>query len=758
MNLSQILALSSNKKVYQPEAFTSGGTIGFSTTPMQRTFRSGPLYIPGFTSGGPLGWKRRKRDKVGRERTQLERVVHDLYIHNHRDKRRKLVEKAALAKSSVVIEKFLSDVHGGKFAKPRSRKATPERKRPRVEEEEKTPRIKPAEEKLEEKAYEPDVTPDPPVTPAPRLIEEPATPPTPDQLDPRFETPKEMGPSTPSPPPTPPKFHEARREFKEGISAEGQRRGRAEAEITVRKQRREDVMQERREAMEPVEETRAPPQIARAEIPSEMDVETTAEPATILETKAPPPVARAEIPSEMDVETTAEPTEATILKTEPPDPLEEEDIDIVGAEMEEDKPDPKFQTPARKTKGPVPTPISTGVPDPISTGRPDDPVKPKFTGVPKRLQFAEPIEEDDEPRFKHKKRVVKKDRPVAVPSIKARTAAASRGRLRGQREALMTKARVQAQVPHPPPPQVTTKTVSRPEPKKQVAQTRALFKAGLQAIRKKQRSLGLKPKLTIQRAEPITVAPVQPPRKDEPLPDLGIRMPKKKLTISKAEEVSVPGKERTLEPSRTATSFPVKERKLESARKAVSFPRPKRTLQPSSTAVSFPTKEPKKASPKKASPKKASPKKRRSPKRVRFAGRGADMKVAPTQQVSVTPTMQASQAGLGALSSKIDELLKATKESKLKKKRTSAYSAAKKQFKAYRTKALANVKAENASIKKRELVKINKLPVKTRAAARKRLKEMLKARVDKVKNKLPSRIKTPGQLSSLMQAFRTLKV
>jgi hypothetical protein len=446
------------------------------------------------------------------------------------------------------------------------------------------------------------------------------------------------------------------------------------------------------------------------------------------------------------------------MKTEPPEygPLEEEDIDIVGAEMEED---PKFQTPAPKAKGPVPTPISTGIPDPISTGRPDDPVKPKFTGVPKRLQFAEPIEED-EPRFKHKKRIVKKDRPVAVPSLKGRTAVASRERLRGQREALMTKARVQAQsqVPHPPPPQVATKAISRPEPKKQVAQTRALFAAGLQAIRKKQRSLGLKPKLTIQRAEPITVAPVQPPRKDEPLPDLGIRMPKKKLTISKAEEVSVPGKERKLEPSRTATSFPVKERKLESARKAISFPRPKRTLQESSKAVSFPTKEPKKASPKKASPKKASPKKRRSPKRVRFAGRGADMKVAPTQQVTVTPTMQASQAGLGALSSKIDELLKASKESKLKKKRTSAYSAAKKQFKAYRTKALANVRAENTSIKKRELVKINKLPVKARAAARKRLKEMLKARVDKVKKKLPSRIKTPGQLSSLMQSFRTLKV
>ena len=134
------------------------------------------------------------------------------------------------------------------------------------------------------------------------------------------------------------------------------------------------------------------------------------------------------------------------------------------------------------------------------------------------------------------------------------------------------------------------------------------------------------------------------------------------------------------------------------------------------------------------------------------------MKVAPTQQVTVTPTQQSSAAGMGGLSAKIDELLRRSKEGKQKTKNRSAYTAAKKEYQAYRKKAMNNVKAENKAIRKRESEKIKKLPVKQRVAARKKLKAALKAREDKVKQRLPSKVQTPGQLRGLMSAFRVLKV
>jgi hypothetical protein len=120
--------------------------------------------------------------------------------------------------------------------------------------------------------------------------------------------------------------------------------------------------------------------------------------------------------------------------------------------------------------------------------------------------------------------------------------------------------------------------------------------------------------------------------------------------------------------------------------------------------------------------------------------------------------MQSSAAGMGNLSAKIDELLRRSKESKRKGKAKSALSGAKKQYRAYRKKALANVKNENKDIKKREAAKINKLPKAQRAAARKKLKDALKQRLDRVKQRLPGKVQTSGQLRNLMASFRTLKV
>ena len=71
---------------------------------------------------------------------------------------------------------------------------------------------------------------------------------------------------------------------------------------------------------------------------------------------------------------------------------------------------------------------------------------------------------------------------------------------------------------------------------------------------------------------------------------------------------------------------------------------------------------------------------------------------------------------------------------------------------------MANLRDENKAIKKRESAKIKRLPVKERPAARKKLTQMLKERMARLKKKLPGRVGSAGQLKNLMAAFRTLKV
>ena len=115
-------------------------------------------------------------------------------------------------------------------------------------------------------------------------------------------------------------------------------------------------------------------------------------------------------------------------------------------------------------------------------------------------------------------------------------------------------------------------------------------------------------------------------------------------------------------------------------------------------------------------------------------------------------------AGLGLLASKIDKLLQVQKEKKQKTPAKKTFTAAKKQFREYRKKAIKKVKDENKAIRKREAAKIKKLPQKERPAARKILKEALKKREDRVTKSMPSRIETPGQMRSVMQAFKTLTV
>ena len=133
------------------------------------------------------------------------------------------------------------------------------------------------------------------------------------------------------------------------------------------------------------------------------------------------------------------------------------------------------------------------------------------------------------------------------------------------------------------------------------------------------------------------------------------------------------------------------------------------------------------------------------------------MKVAPTQQVSVAGG-QGSAAGIGALVSKIDQLLKAQMAEKKKGARKKAFNAAKKQYREYRKKMMASVKSQNKDIKKRELSRIRRLPADQRAKARADLKKRLSDRVQSVKKRLPTKVSTPSDLQQLIAKTRTLKV
>ena len=159
-----------------------------------------------------------------------------------------------------------------------------------------------------------------------------------------------------------------------------------------------------------------------------------------------------------------------------------------------------------------------------------------------------------------------------------------------------------------------------------------------------------------------------------------------------------------------------------------------------------------------SSPQKPKKRRRRAARVVERVGRGGPTTVAPvaTQQVSVPVTT--TSPGITGLVGKIDALLKTVAAKKTKRAKKSGFSQAKKQYKAARKKRIDQVKYENKAIRKREAAKINKMPVKSRAAARKKLTAALKARVTRVSKEMPSKVETPGQLSNLIRSIRTLRV
>ena len=153
-----------------------------------------------------------------------------------------------------------------------------------------------------------------------------------------------------------------------------------------------------------------------------------------------------------------------------------------------------------------------------------------------------------------------------------------------------------------------------------------------------------------------------------------------------------------------------------------------------------------------------------APGRIGVGGYGAGT-VAPTQQVSVAApqTAGAGQGGGRAdnseLIKKINELLKAQKDSKRKKEGNKAYNAAKKEYRNYRKRQIAVMNKQNKDIKKRELAKIRRMPTAVRGKMRKQLAEKLKQRADNIKKRLPTKIVSPAQLRELLKGGpRTLTV
>jgi len=130
----------------------------------------------------------------------------------------------------------------------------------------------------------------------------------------------------------------------------------------------------------------------------------------------------------------------------------------------------------------------------------------------------------------------------------------------------------------------------------------------------------------------------------------------------------------------------------------------------------------------------------------------ADMRVAPTQQVTVAGGRES--AGLQSLIKKIEELLLDRKKEKLKTNQKKKLSNAKKVYRDYRKSKLAEVKRNHKEFKRKQLLRIRRLPTADRPAARKKLNDEIKAREADLKRRLPSKI-SPEALQKLFAGNKT---
>ena len=292
--------------------------------------------------------------------------------------------------------------------------------------------------------------------------------------------------------------------------------------------------------------------------------------------------------------------------------------------------------------------------------------------------------------------------------------------------------------------------ISRPTAQKPVHQRRAIVRPTAKA----------KPKMKVQKPALASMNPDEPPSNDPPQ---GFEMPPKKPPVRR-QPARQPAKKPPVrrQPAKQPTRRPRDQPLPEDEPMKIDSPKPKkRVLQARRSSDYRPVKKKKKSPPKTKSPKKKSPP--RSPRRrrrdsPRGGGRGggrggvqhSDMKVAPTQQVTVSAS-QPSSAGLNALLAKVDQLLKNQQEEKRKGQQKKTFNNAKKVYKQYRKDMIDAVKKQNKEIRRKQLGKIRRMPADQRDAARKQLKEQLKKREESIKKRYPPKVNNPAHLRALIR-------
>lgn len=783
-------------------------------------FRGSPQpFVPGFSHGSKIAMKRRKRKKD--YETRMEQDVHDVLSNNHWGKRQRiLAETKSFEKSKPEVEDFLANVHSG--SKRSVQQMWGKSETGYEEEQPTKRKKSEPEQKEQEKAeivpdYEVQIKKDEPEQKIPDSPSPEEATPVRTGISRMYQEAEAITPQTSADPEALERFRELA-----GYEATPEQKTEAPQELAPTEPEVESIPDVREsegvEAMldyqrtHPVQIPEAPPipgpppigpQTMRDVRESEgveamLDYQRTHP----LQIPGPPPT----IPEKSD-----EPMAVGMEEDEPIRAQPQEKVDEpMAARMEEDVPEfkepevlmeedvPEMKTPAVARR--FSTPISTGIPDPVfqSTGVPDPTPQVRRTAVtPQKLdfEFEEKIRPFKDPKtpehaLKRKKSQLKQKRKAAqdVLAAKRQFERAPVGILPEFREAdpglqtkhfpkikpkkiefdvvpdKPTKSRVKFKKKYVKPALKTREerrsraklfgsdvqtiakpVVQKPIPVARQRQTSDLLSRGMKALALQRRKVGFK--------DPIAAAHPQPPRRPPVQKPPGIQFikkpPKKPEPVKEVEDAPM------LQRGESKSSFPVKQRPRLQARETKSsapvVKKKRRKLERRETSSSAPVIKKEEPKPERKTVQKEVVRERVIRER---SGRGS----APSQQVSVNPTLQSSTQNLGGLASKIDELLKLIRESRTKKKQKSGLTQVKKQYSDYRKKAIKNLKDQNKEIKKRESARIKKLPTKQRSAARKKLTEVLKERETKLKKQLPSKITSPEQLKSVMQTFRTLKV
>jgi hypothetical protein len=746
----------------------SGGALAGAKRPLSSRAQRTEVYYPGLNDGAVYG-RKRKRKKT-KYKSDLEKYSHifleDPHVINKRkfDHFQKLDLEPELKRQKKAVSEYLADMKPAGF-----RKSQAERKvsfKPDVPEE-KTAVSEP--EKFEKVPdYPVNVQPDDPpvgisedIDDTPQLVDEPEdldyeTDEEVEQMEPVKSKPDEpiAEPIDDAPMPIPDEpMHTTKEPITEPIDD-------APMEATV------------------LETDSTPPPVQKAmevEAPREAALE-----ATVLETDStPPPVQEA-----MEVETPREAAlEATVLETDStPPPVQE------AMEVEAPREAALEATVLETDSTPPPVQKAMEVEAPREEGqRLDDEQDEKNMAEAQRDAKLDALLE---PKKKVPTRAFKttygKEGSLARKSrreqYRARGKRARDEKIQGFRTKTaepMTEATPVVAAPKVKP--LKRKPVAglkHPKAKSKIAQNlfkrmTALGYGDTRVIDAPKKRAAVKARKIVARpSEPLT-KPTDPPRQpmDIDKPPLSLRKPKQPKQPEGFKQPKLTGRSSSSSTPHTGKIENKWHYPLKASTSSSSYPVKKPKKQPKLHASSSsdykpvtktPSKKPKPSSPKAPRKKQRSPR-RYSSRRGQDSGSSGrnDMKVAPSQQVSVNPSHQSgsgSGAAVGALIKKIDEMLKAQSGMKRKTQQNKGFAKIKKVYKQVRSQKLAELKKTHKEIKARELKKIKRMPVSQRPAMRTELKRKLKERQEKVKKSFPTTVKNPQQMDSLIKSLRVLKV